>query len=1659
MNECQLMKDTSDELSNQPLTCGSSPRPKRKKNLAARSRWWLVYFGLVAGCLASITNTRGDVITVSAGQDAFATANVNYNELGNDVGYRNLGSIAEFRAAIRFPLPATLEPTLIQSATLKLYYFDAWGSFDSRSVRAYRVLQSWSETGGFFDVPRDGSFTEATVGGTNFRWITWDVTAAARFWAADPATDFGIMLVADPAGSSDNAFRFYSREFTNASYQPVLEIVYRTPTDLNGSVTVQIAPPESVAAGARWRVNGGGWLESGQTAATVPAGSRLVEFKPVSGWKVPAPLEVRVIGTHVTTNTGSYVAVANINLGEIPSQRVYHGTLAEFRVRSDELGTEATLAMTVDSPPSGELSFDAASGVFRYMPEVGDRLPFNITFTATIGASMVSQVVSFQPLPWLPTERAVFGVAPIHSLPNDESKDYNLVNTILGAAPESFNHQVRTNRAVTISGKTVVFQQGHANGLYESYNGSDDLKEMNIHTETLIVRSTLSLPQTAVTIYARELRFEGVDAKIDTTPRSLTTRPAQFALGAHGLKAGDITIHAEHFTSTPEGLIRLVLNGGTGQSGGEGRQGLSGVDKTIYGSSLGNPWPNNTTAVRHSYVDNDGDVQTYYAPPDLGFFFSEGWQPGNGGNSQPGGKPGNGGPGGSTYGTLCLVDYISNPGGIAGLGDYKPGGRGGTPQPAYRADVFYPRPTLSNPSPAPQWQIWPLGISSFTSTNGANANSPPPDIAIGAVGSFVSVGHSLSWVSPYSLRMVLAHAKDAYLYGHFAAADIVFAEYEALLLNYASLAEWRELDEAWQFQFSEMLLEIRALRHRIGSHLDYFGNPAGWVPMLSFEANKAAYETEIDRAIRVLYLSYWIGNAASAVQARVNALGTAKDNTVSEVEDLKALYSNATALIPVLQAESSDIAEEQQQRLVDLKWLEQSLLARANANVEDRSKVPEWKKSLSVGAVICKVIPVYQPVLATVGTGLDAIAKHDPEHPFATALALGSLVGGLNDGAFGKSAKNWATNVNIIDLKVVRTNGLDKFKAYVQNMGKLAEPIGAEMDNIQKILRETEMPKTELEAELAKLKAESPEFQEIARKLKQLTERKEEFAQKLNQGVQAVTKLAADITHDLLSLDAMNRGVADGNQVLDQRAVAFLKEMDRRARERLLKYHYYMAKAYEYRLLKPYPGELNLTRLFDRMAAIAGAGSGQNLTAQDYDSLKAIYEEQLSSIVSGIFDDYNNNRPELSAPIRFNLAAADVARLNSGQPVNINLHKMRIFPLSEENIRIVNWRVSDIQTHLSGGGLNLFAFMDLYMEHSGISTLASKGQFYLFRHYNQNTEQPITWGARYDAFDQHVDPIEPSAASESLLRSLLGLASIAQTSDNLLLYSRPSAYADIVITKDVHTDNGADIVIDSLRLELQYDFVRKRTDQAGLEVTESESGVIPYFTVSGADLNSRQDALGGFERTYSKNASVTLAAPQNYGEWRFQKWTDRFGNDLPGGPATNAALTVLLTDNNALQAQYTYTHTNDSDVDTMKDEWERIYFGSIANADGTTDHDGDGVPDIQEYWNGTNPLVADTDGDGLTDWQEFIAGTSGKDVSSRFLVNSLPNSESGGNFILSWQTVENRFYRVYAQPSMLGVWTNVYGTWGDGTRKSYTNQVQGSKEGFFRIGVDLPVGP
>jgi hypothetical protein len=75
----------------------------------------------------------------------------------------------------------------------------------------------------------------------------------------------------------------------------------------SGSLCVTIGPPDAVAAGAQWQVDGGAWQSSGATVSGLSPASHTVSFSVLSGWTAPPAQEVTISAGGTVAATGIYV--------------------------------------------------------------------------------------------------------------------------------------------------------------------------------------------------------------------------------------------------------------------------------------------------------------------------------------------------------------------------------------------------------------------------------------------------------------------------------------------------------------------------------------------------------------------------------------------------------------------------------------------------------------------------------------------------------------------------------------------------------------------------------------------------------------------------------------------------------------------------------------------------------------------------------------------------------------------------------------------------------------------------------------------------------------------------------------------------------------------------------------------------------------------------------------------------------------------------------------------------------------------------------------------------------------------------------------------------------------------------------------------------------
>ncbi len=193
---------------------------------------------IICSTIPYVTRVAGDGIalltrTFSPTDDAYvyeATPNTNYGSSSNLIifsknGYRE-------RVFIMFDLTGIPPGSVIDSATLKLYMY--WPPTAPRTLQCLRVTASWTEsTVKWSAMPASGLPVSYKPVGTSAGWLEINVKESVeKFTAKDSATsirNYGWMLCDGSEGTDEYGFAMYSKDYTDSSKHPLLEVKYYPP--------------------------------------------------------------------------------------------------------------------------------------------------------------------------------------------------------------------------------------------------------------------------------------------------------------------------------------------------------------------------------------------------------------------------------------------------------------------------------------------------------------------------------------------------------------------------------------------------------------------------------------------------------------------------------------------------------------------------------------------------------------------------------------------------------------------------------------------------------------------------------------------------------------------------------------------------------------------------------------------------------------------------------------------------------------------------------------------------------------------------------------------------------------------------------------------------------------------------------------------------------------------------------------------------------------------------------------------------------------------------------------------------------------------------------------------------------------------------------------
>lgn len=195
------------------------------------------------------------------------------------------------------------------------------------------------------------TYSNVTIG-ANSSWSP-NPSPAGQIYTTNPTGTYKAVVRGKVAGG--NWFDFTT---TGSGVNPrSFSVVPQT-----GSIRVTLSPNEAVYAGAQWKLDDGGWQNSGSLLSGINVGVHSISFKTIVGWNAPASKSVTIYANQTVNETATYTQSTQygaIKVDIYPSQAVASG--AQWRLNE---GTWQNSGTVLGNTPVGSynLNFKSITG-------------------------------------------------------------------------------------------------------------------------------------------------------------------------------------------------------------------------------------------------------------------------------------------------------------------------------------------------------------------------------------------------------------------------------------------------------------------------------------------------------------------------------------------------------------------------------------------------------------------------------------------------------------------------------------------------------------------------------------------------------------------------------------------------------------------------------------------------------------------------------------------------------------------------------------------------------------------------------------------------------------------------------------------------------------------------------------------------------------------------------------------------------------------------------------------------------------------------------------------------------------------------------------------------------------------------------------------------
>ncbi|MBX7155200.1 MAG: T9SS type A sorting domain-containing protein, partial [Bacteriodetes bacterium] len=740
------------------------------------------------------------------------------------------------------------------------------------------------------------------------------------------------------------------------------------------------------------------------------------------------------------------------------------------------------------------------------------------------------------------------------------------------------------------------------------------------------------------------------------------------------------------------------------------------------------------------------------------------------------------------------------------------------------------------------------------------------------------------WIHPTWVRLGLLHLRDTYLYEKWSYVSNIAREYKLFLDDVINTnSDFSKLQVQDQADIRALSSEAFELSLKVDQKIDYYGNPFGWAPNLSFEYNLQAYQNEINYSVPLLAFIYQIQNRYTVLNNEKQKIDILLDTLGSRQKQLTHKYNGLNLDLDSTQIEVKRIEEQTNSLQTRLQQRADELVRQAQNNTKRKGlrRVAQVAGAIAqVGAAITG-----NDKLRQVGNAIEAISNME---------FSGNLI---NNGQtaykdYQNSEKEWKENGDKIrsslppEVKKALENpeSTDKYPPiagavgapqvknsdiakYLNNNLEGLANLRSSLTKLSTSIKSGAAPAHVVQAELARLKASDPEFNTLISEIEKLTLRRGLLLVKIDGIISNLTFIINELPRLYLSASLLTQKYGDVSSVLDPRIGAFFKDMEKDIRDRLLLYNYYMRKSYEYRFLKSYPYSVNPLNMFESVRKLVDTNKSGTIPVELVDGMKSIFTNDLKSIASKLSSDYNTYGTKREpAPQSYTFNKSDIQAFNKGDTVAVNPYEAISRIRSNNGAANQDLRITRLEFEFTVKPVDQNGStpqVKLTAEYPNRSSLSKDGVDYVFV---KRGDDPVTWEGEKQG-DQPILYTKVAESELSLLRSLLGSAVEIQ------YFALPAANANIKFYAPL-SDRTNGLIDDSkpMRFIVYYEYYPQKSGDRTAFITTNSKDLQPTFLLSRNSVDlARRDGHGFINRTLS-SGMVNIEAQQSYGLWNFDHW-------------------------------------------------------------------------------------------------------------------------------------------------------------------------------------------